>query len=135
MRVHQKEVSVVCKTKRDGKQLAAQKLLQQLHPQIESWGALLRLYGSRAMLEAKSKREKEAEVTKLQSRTRTRPFPSLAILDKLQSEMRILNDIRKAAVPLGKFVESTIPGSACTKCGESFPVPTDQSTSFQRAHL
>ena len=30
--VNKREVSVICKNKKDGKQLAAQKLLQQLHP-------------------------------------------------------------------------------------------------------
>ena len=36
MKVDKKEVSVICKNKKDGKQLAAQKLLQQLHPHITS---------------------------------------------------------------------------------------------------
>ena len=47
MIVNKKEVSVICKNKKDGKQLAAQKLLQQLHPHISSWGSLLRMYGNR----------------------------------------------------------------------------------------
>ena len=45
--VNKREVSVICKNKKDGKQLAAQKLLQQLHPHITSWGSLLRMYGNR----------------------------------------------------------------------------------------
>ena len=45
--VNKREVTVICKNKKDGKQLAAQKLLQQLHPHITSWGSLLRLYGNR----------------------------------------------------------------------------------------
>lgn len=47
MKVNKREVSVICKNKKDGKQLAAQKLLQQLHPHITSWGSLLRMYGNR----------------------------------------------------------------------------------------
>ena len=47
MQVSKREVSVICKNKKDGKQLAAQKLLQQLHPHITSWGSLLRMYGNR----------------------------------------------------------------------------------------
>ena len=47
MKVSKREVSVICKNKKDGKQLAAQKLLQQLHPHITSWGSLLRMYGNR----------------------------------------------------------------------------------------
>ena len=42
MRVDKREVAVICKNKKDGKQLAASKLLQQLHPHINSWGSLLR---------------------------------------------------------------------------------------------
>lgn len=45
--VNKREVTVICKNKKDGKQLAAQKLLQQLHPHITSWGSLLRMYGNR----------------------------------------------------------------------------------------
>ena len=45
--VNKREVSVIWKNKKDGKQLAAQKLLQQLHPHITSWGSLLRMYGNR----------------------------------------------------------------------------------------
>ena len=41
------QVSVICKNKKDGKQLAAAKLLQQLHPHINNWGSLLRMYGNR----------------------------------------------------------------------------------------
>lgn len=119
--------------------MAAQKLLQQLHPQINSWGALLRLYGSRATLEEKAKRAKEAEVTRLQTRTHTRPAPNMAILEKLQSEMRSLNDIRKAAVPMGKFVSAVIPGSMCGKCGTPLSPPTaveaPTSSCLQRVHL
>ena len=47
MMVNKRTVSVICKNKKDGKQLAAQKLLQQLHPHITSWGSLLRMYGNR----------------------------------------------------------------------------------------
>ena len=62
MRVNQKEVSVVCENKRDGKQMAAQKLLLQLHPNLKSWGSLLRLYGSRSIMNQKVKKERESEV-------------------------------------------------------------------------
>ena len=41
------KVAVICKNKKDGKQLAAAKLLQQLHPHINNWGSLLRMYGNR----------------------------------------------------------------------------------------
>ena len=34
MKVNGREVSVICKNKRDGKQMASQKLLQILHPHL-----------------------------------------------------------------------------------------------------
>lgn len=40
-------VTVQCTNKRDGKQQAAQALLQALHPYINNWGSLLRLYCNR----------------------------------------------------------------------------------------
>merc|ERR1719474_1293830 len=49
MRVDKREVAVICKNKKDGKQLAAAKLLQQLHPHINNWGSLLRMYGNRSI--------------------------------------------------------------------------------------
>lgn len=40
-------VTVQCSNKRDGKQQAAQALLQAMHPYINNWGSLLRLYCNR----------------------------------------------------------------------------------------
>ncbi len=68
MRVLNREVSIICRNKREGRQLAAQKMLQQMHPSLEFWGQLLSMYGSRAMLLQKAKKDREAEVTSLQSR-------------------------------------------------------------------
>jgi microprocessor complex subunit DGCR8 len=45
MRVGKHKATVICRNKREGKQKAAQAILQLLHPQITSWGSLLRLYG------------------------------------------------------------------------------------------
>ncbi|XKL65723.1 hypothetical protein PGB90_009143 [Kerria lacca] len=39
-------ITVQCSNKRDGKQQAAQALLQALHPYINNWGSLLRLYNN-----------------------------------------------------------------------------------------
>lgn len=107
MKVNKREVSVICKNKKDGKQLAAQKLLQQLHPHITSWGSLLRMYGNRSIRKLKIKKEKETEVTGLQTRSsQSNVAPSLAILDKLREEMRNLRDIKNSIAPIGKFVAS-----------------------------
>jgi len=100
-----REVSVICKNKKDGKQLAAAKLLQQLHPHINNWGSLLRMYGNGSIRTLKKKKEKETEVTGLQSRsTQSTVAPSMAILEKLKEEMRNLRDIKKSIEPIGKFV-------------------------------
>ena len=62
MQVSEQVVEVICRNKRDGKQMASQKLLQKLHPNITSWGSLLRMYGSRAISAQKNKKERESEV-------------------------------------------------------------------------
>ena len=62
MTVNEKTVEVTCKSKREGKQMASQKLLQILHPNIKSWSSLLKMYGSRAITAQKNKKEKESEV-------------------------------------------------------------------------
>lgn len=105
MKVDKREVSVICKNKKDGKQLAAAKLLQQLHPHITSWGSLLRMYGNRSLRKLKIKKDKETEVTGLQSRSSNSSLaPSMAILGKLKEEMRNLREIKKSIAPIGKFV-------------------------------
>lgn len=50
---HQALVS--CKNKREAKQQASQAILQKLHPHVNSWGALLRLYGSDGCMSFKEK--------------------------------------------------------------------------------
>ena len=51
------------------------------------------------------KREKETEVTGLQTKSRqSEVAPSLAILDKLREEMRNLRESKQNIVPIGKFV-------------------------------
>jgi microprocessor complex subunit DGCR8 len=62
MTVNERQVEVICRNKRDGKQMASQKLLQLLHPHISSWGSLLKMYGSRAINAQKNKKERESEV-------------------------------------------------------------------------
>merc|ERR1719220_1822620 len=58
-----------------------------------------------AVICKKKKKEKETEVTGLQSRsTQSSVAPSMAILEKLKEEMRNLRDIKKSIEPIGKFV-------------------------------
>ena len=47
---------VRCKNKREGKQLAAQAVLQLMHPQLTKWGSLLRLYSKSSEVKEKKVR-------------------------------------------------------------------------------
>ena len=61
----------------------------------------------RSMRKLKIKKEKETEVTGLQTRSsQSNVAPSLAILDKLREEMKNLRESKQNIVPIGKFVVS-----------------------------
>lgn len=112
MRVGKHEATVVCRNKKDGKQRAAQAILQLMHPHIQSWGSLLRLYGSRSVKSFKEKKQLEQEITLLQGKAAVNQ-PNHAILGKLRQEMRKLAEQRQAIQPIGKFVPPDLPtGSA-----------------------
>ncbi|XP_077255796.1 microprocessor complex subunit partner of drosha [Temnothorax americanus] len=112
MKVGKHEATVVCRNKKDGKQRAAQAILQLIHPHIQSWGSLLRLYGSRSVKSFKEKKQLEQEITLLQGKAAVNQ-PNHAILGKLRQEMRRLAEQREAIQPIGKFVPPDLPtGSA-----------------------
>lgn len=90
MKVGEHEAKVDCKNKREGKQKAAQVILQKLHPQVTSWGGLLLMYGRGSCKTPKEKKEEEQKITELQS-TASPNEPNRAILNKLREEMRKLN--------------------------------------------
>ncbi|XP_027851045.2 microprocessor complex subunit DGCR8-like [Aphis gossypii] len=94
MMVGKHTVSVACKNKRDGKQKASQIILGLLHPHIDNWGSLLRLYGNRSIKNAKEKKQEEQEITQLQSKAAVNQ-PNFAILNKLKEEMLKIRDQRK----------------------------------------
>lgn len=103
-------VEVVCRNKKDGKQRASQKMLAKLHPEITSFGGLLKLYGSQAAMLQKNKKEKESEVTGLQT-ARGAPShtsPNVAILAKLRAEMKILAESKKSRAPIGNLTRNPI---------------------------
>ncbi|XP_003424309.3 microprocessor complex subunit DGCR8 [Nasonia vitripennis] len=108
MRVGKHEATVICRNKKDGKQRAAQAILQRLHPHIHSWGSLLRLYGSRSVKSFKEKKQLEQEITLLQGKAAVNQ-PNHAILEKLRQEMRKLSDQRQAVKPIGKFIPPDMP--------------------------
>ncbi|RWS16937.1 uncharacterized protein B4U79_05766 [Dinothrombium tinctorium] len=86
MRVGNHSATVLCRNKREGKQRAAQAILKLLHPQINSWGSLLRLYGRGSCKTPKEKKEEEQKITELQN-TASANRPNYAILKKLKEEM------------------------------------------------
>ncbi|ESO99587.1 hypothetical protein LOTGIDRAFT_141857, partial [Lottia gigantea] len=81
--------SVIAKNKRDGKQRAAQAILQLLHPHVQCWGSLLRLYGKSSVKGLIEKRE-ELNINQLQNQDKS-VQPCLSILEKLKSEMMKLH--------------------------------------------
>nr|SVE73508.1 EOG090X04U5 [Daphnia atkinsoni] len=103
MTVGKHTVQVPCKNKRDGKQRAAQSILQALHPHISSWGSLLRLYGSHSLKTVKEKKQEEQQITLLQSKAAVNA-PNYAILNKLRQEMLKLRQMREAVQPIGRFI-------------------------------
>ncbi len=118
MNSSERQVNVICKNKRDGKHLAAQKLLQLIHPNVQYWSQMLQMYGSRALMQQKLKKEQESAVTTLQNRDASRPVPSLAILEKLKEEMRKLSKIREevdgTGFEAGKFLKRIDPKAPAT---------------------
>ncbi|XP_058788955.1 microprocessor complex subunit DGCR8-like [Phymastichus coffea] len=108
MRVGKYENTVICRNKKDGKQRAAQAILQLIHPHINSWGSLLRLYGSGSVKTFREKKQLEQEITSLQGKA-TINQPNHAILEKLRQEMKKLSEERQAVKPIGKFVSPDLP--------------------------
>lgn len=103
MEVGNHKATVVCKNKRDGKQRAAQAILQALHPNITYWGSLLRMYGNRSIKNVKEKKQEEQEITGLQSKAALNQ-PNFAILEKLRTEMLKLKEKRETIKAKGKFI-------------------------------
>lgn len=97
-----------CKNKREGKQRCAQEILQKLHPHLEKWGSLLRLYGNRSVKSFKEKKQEEQEITVLQTRAAVNQ-PNYAILDKLKLEMVKLKEMRSFVKPIGKLSIPILP--------------------------
>uniref|UniRef100_A0A1I8P6W7 DRBM domain-containing protein n=1 Tax=Stomoxys calcitrans TaxID=35570 RepID=A0A1I8P6W7_STOCA len=103
MTVGKHTAKVLCKNKREGKQLASQAILQILHPHIKTWGSLLRLYGNNSIKTFKEKKQEEQEITVLQSKAAINQ-PNYAILDKLRMEMLKLSEKNKSVLCKGTFI-------------------------------
>ncbi|CAH1392852.1 unnamed protein product [Nezara viridula] len=103
MTVGKHTARIICKNKREGKQRASQAILQDLHPHITSWGALLRLYGNRSVRNVKEKKQEEQEITMLQSKASLNS-PNYSIINKLRSEMNKLYEQQMMVKPIGLFI-------------------------------
>lgn len=107
MSVGKHSANVICRNKKDGKQRASQAILQALHPHVNSWGSLLRLYGKGSCKTLKEKKEEEQRITELQSKASANR-PNLCILNKLKEEMLKIKQRREAVKPIGKFVPQEV---------------------------
>ncbi|XP_070572141.1 microprocessor complex subunit DGCR8-like [Ptychodera flava] len=83
-----------CKNKIVGKQLAAQTILQKLHPQIRNWGSLIRMYGKGTCGIEKVKEQEEQSVMELQQHAK-KNRPNIHILDRLKLEMRKMHSLEQ----------------------------------------
>lgn len=125
MTVGKHTASVACKNKRDGKQKASQIILGLLHPHIDNWGSLLRLYGNRSIKNAKEKKQEEQEITQLQSKAAVNQ-PNYAILQKLEEEMLKVSHQRKIKETNNK---TSLPQSLLsTTCPYTIEMPSTSSS-------
>lgn len=120
MKLAQYEVEVNCARKKDGRQLAAQKILKQMHPHVQTWGGILRLYGSRVaesylkmdVNDDNNKNSDNDESTVQKEQTNKRVIePNKDLLEKLKEEMRKL---RKTSKSVGK-IELNLSNNTKTK--------------------
>ncbi|XP_065218906.1 microprocessor complex subunit DGCR8-like [Planococcus citri] len=87
-------VTVKCTNKRDGKQQASQALLQALHPYINNWGSLLRLYCNRTTdhyrFGPRNGTEDAADIEEIKQRS-----PDTSLLNTLRERMLRLWETEK----------------------------------------
>uniref|UniRef100_A0A1I8AFN1 DRBM domain-containing protein n=1 Tax=Steinernema glaseri TaxID=37863 RepID=A0A1I8AFN1_9BILA len=104
MKVGRHEVSVICANKMEGKQMASQKMIQILHPELKTWGDIIRNYGYEAQRQLKDARKKANEVTKLQGgnagESKSTYNPNGAILQRLREAMRAAASAVDPTVPV-----------------------------------
>ncbi|KAK6192581.1 hypothetical protein SNE40_004026 [Patella caerulea] len=93
--------SVIAKNKRDGKQRAAQAILQLLHPHVSCWGSLLRLYG-KSSVKGLSEKKEELPINQLQNQPNAAK-PCLNILHRLKKEMMKLHAEKGSIKSKGKL--------------------------------
>lgn len=80
---------VPCKNKRIGKQLASQHILKSLHPHLEKWGALMRIYCDRPT--GSIKKYKKDDNDTANEKAGSDSSANTNLLERLKSEMRKLS--------------------------------------------
>ncbi|VVC29811.1 Double-stranded RNA-binding domain [Cinara cedri] len=120
MVVDKHTASVPCKSKKEGKQKASQVILSLLHPHIDNWGSLVRLYGNRSIQNTKKKKQEQQEITQLQCKTDDYQ-PNVAILNKLKNEMITVDRQHK--------LNNSNAYSMLTKCPYTINISSTPSTS------
>nr|AEF32763.1 PASHA [Ascaris suum] len=90
MDVGKHRVSVECCNKREGKQKASQAMLKKLHPNLDTWGSLIRLYGHEAQQKQQEAKRSQRSIIKLQGnrdKEGSSMEPNMAILERLCAGM------------------------------------------------
>lgn len=84
------EATGPCKNKRIGKQLASQQILKKLHPHLEKWGALLRIYCNRPTGAIKKYKKDDSDFISVKEVQSGTVQQNNSLLERLKEEMRKL---------------------------------------------
>jgi len=84
------EATGPCKNKRIGKQLASQQILKKLHPHLEKWGALVRIYCDRPAGAIKKYKQDDSDYISEKEVRRGSTQQNNSLLERLKDEMRKL---------------------------------------------
>ncbi|CAL8095167.1 unnamed protein product [Calicophoron daubneyi] len=102
LELREHSIKIPCKNKREGRHLAAQHLLARLHPEVTTWGELLRMYGPG------SKPDKRGDLETIQgSQSQEKSAVKSSLIRLLKSKMSELADQWEkgggSIQPKGKF--------------------------------
>ncbi|GMR53576.1 hypothetical protein PMAYCL1PPCAC_23771, partial [Pristionchus mayeri] len=87
MKVGRHEARVTCSSLKDGRQIAAQILLKELYPMMESWGSILRLFSSSNDEHLETARVRQQVVRIAPNKNEKEYGRNEAVLEALRSEM------------------------------------------------
>ncbi|KAI5732398.1 hypothetical protein M8J77_026264 [Diaphorina citri] len=102
MEIEGYSASVKCSSKKEGKQLASQTILQQLHPQVHYLGSLLRLYGNAVLKGIREKKSHGSDENKVPKK-KIDDSPNFEVLRNLRDTMNVIYADRKHLLEMGCF--------------------------------